>query len=140
MPTKPITVLTRANVEEIMKAAEAALKPVAEQFGLVLDNKRGCFYPESCPVMFQFLVRKETEDGVVLDKMAQDFLAQARFYGLAATDLHREFTSYNGKAFRIVGLRTKARTAPIIAEDANGKKFKFAAEQVKALLDRGAAA
>lgn len=75
-------------------------------------------------------------DGTVLTKEASHFRQEAHFHGFKPDDLGREFTS-NGKRFRVSGLRTKARTKPILAvEVATGKEYIWPADTVKLYLGR----
>lgn len=128
----------RSNCRELMAEVEEALKPIAEKHGLTLDRKGRTFYKDQMPVMFQFLIRKEDEDGNALDAKAQAFKRSAARVGLDPNDLHREFVS-SGETYRITGLNTRAKRYPVIVERVrDGKKYKFGADMVKFLLERAA--
>jgi hypothetical protein len=135
-PNQKITKFDRDNVRQINAEAEVLLRPLAEKYGLVLDKKRGCFGQEELPVLLQFLVRKEDAEGNAMTAIAQDFVRFAQLFGLAPTDLNREFSNDGGATkFRVTGLNRKAQKTPVIAENLrNGKSYRFRAEQVKFLL------
>ena len=89
------------------------------------------------PITFKFEVSATNEDGTVETKEASDFKKLASIYGLSPDDLGREFTTYDGKTFKITGLKTTRRKYPISAT-MNGKSYKFPAEQIKQHLQRTA--
>jgi hypothetical protein len=123
-----------ALVRKIMEETEKALKPIAEKYGLVLDRKGRTYHRDSCPVMYQFLVKETGARGEVLTAAAKDFQKYAARFGLAATDLGREFRR-NGTFFRIVGMKPKSHKYPVLAMNVStGKTFKFAAEDVETAL------
>ncbi|MCZ4337642.1 hypothetical protein [Shewanella colwelliana] len=65
---------------------------------------------------------------------AASFLQDAKFYGLQPSDLGREFVE--GKnTYRIVGLKPKNRSLPIIAVDLQSERqYKFAAKDIQRVL------
>lgn len=137
--TPKVTEFTRALLRDINEEAMELLRPLAEKYGLVLDHKRCSATREAMPVMLQFLVRKEDADGNALNARASDFQKLAQYYGLDASDLHREF-SCHGSKFRITGINRKAKKTPILAERLdNGKSYRFDSYTVKALLGTKAA-
>ncbi len=136
--SNPIKEFNRSNCRELMAEVEEALKPIAEKHGLTLDWKGRTFYRDQMPVMFQFLVTKQDEDGNALDAKAQAFKRSAVRVGLEPDDLGKEFVS-NGEKFRITGLNLRAKRYPVLAERVrDGKKYKFGADMVKFGLQRAA--
>jgi hypothetical protein len=134
-----VTEFTRPLIRQINEEAMELLRPLAEKYGLVLDKKSGTCTREALPVMLQFIVRKEDEDGNALSARASDFQSLARYFGLEATDLHREFTC-QGNKYRITGINRKAKRTPIIAERLDtGKSYRFDSHTVKMLLGPKAA-
>ena len=89
------------------------------------------------PIAFKCEVSATNEDGTVETKEARDFKQLAEIYGLSPDDLGREFTTWDGKTFKITGLSRRRRKFPISAT-MNGKSYKFPAEQVKQHLQRTA--
>lgn len=136
---KTITEFNRANCRSLQEEIAAALEPIAKKHGLTLDRKRGSFYKDKMPAMFQFLVTQEDKDGNALSAAAIAFQQDAWRVGLDPKDLGREFTS-QGKRFRISGLNLRAKKYPVLAvENGTGKTFKFPAERVKDKLESEAA-
>jgi hypothetical protein len=68
-----------------------------------------------------------------LDTAGEDFKRYASRYGLQATDLGRSFTQRRS-TFTIVGLVPSRPKYPILVENQNGKRYKFPASKVAALL------
>lgn len=135
---KTIKKFDRASVRTILEECEEALRPIAEKHGLTLNRKGRTYYPDSLPVMYQFLVTEKDEDGNVLTAEAKEFQKRAVMYGLEPEDLHREFVN-GGDTFRITGLKPRSRKYPILGENVRtGKTYKFPLETVKAGLKRAA--
>jgi hypothetical protein len=127
----------RANVRALHAEVEAALKPIAEKYGLLLERKGRTFYRDSLPAGFQFVVATEGADGEVLDSKAKDFQRLAGSFGLKAEDLGKEFISGHGERYRITGLNPRAKRYPILGERvSDGKTYKFGAITVKHGLGR----
>lgn len=136
--TKPVTKFTPSNVRMILEECREALEPIAEKHSLVLDNKGRTYYRDSLPVLFQFLVKEEDEDGNALKAEAKDFLKVGRMFGFEPGDLGKEFQT-RGETFRITGLKPRSRKYPVLAENVRtGKSYKFPADVVKAALERAA--
>ncbi len=73
-------------------------------------------------------------EGVPQTPEAADFLQYAEEYGLKTTDLGRVFKS-GTREYRIVGLKPKNHSLPIIAEDKqSNRQYKFYASDIKRLL------
>lgn len=136
--TKPIKEFTNPIVRKLMDECEEALRPIAEKYGLTLDQKGRTYRRDALPVMFQLLVTEKDEDGNALSAMAKDFQNMAPLFGLEPDDLGKEFTRA-GKTFRITGLKPRSRKYPVLAENVKtGKTYKFPAETVKEALKRAA--
>lgn len=137
MPTQITTFHdNKAAVREILSKIEAALAPIAAEYGLTVGRKSCSYTPDALPVAFQLLVRKEDSDGRALSPEAVTFQRLSSAYGLAPTDLGREFT-VGGKRFRVSGLKPKAVRFPILAEAiATGKTYKFPEDVVKQALGK----
>lgn len=122
----------RATARRLQRRVDEALFPLAEEFGISITTKGGKFSSASLVQRIEFAT--VGEGGVVNDRDAESFKRSAIRYGLEADDLGREFF-YSGKTYRVVGLRTKSRKYPVIAENVvDGRKTKFPADAVKSLL------
>lgn len=136
--SKPVTKFTNTNVRQILSECEEALRPIAEKYGLTLDQKGKSYRRDALPVMYQFLVRETDEEGNEMSSEGKEFQRRAPWLGLEASDLNREFTS-RGRKYRITGLNPRGRKYPILAEEVRtGKKYKFPVEVVKAGLEKAA--
>lgn len=126
----------RPAVRAVMDECEAALRAVAERHGLTLVRKTCSYRENECPVAFKLLTVVTDDDGEVVTPEAQEFVRNAAWYGMQASDLGREFT-LRGKRFKVAGSKIRNRKYPIIAECVvTGKRFKLPAEDVAAVLVR----
>lgn len=65
---------------------------------------------------------------------AASFLREAKLYGLQPSDLGREFVA-DKTTYRIVGLKPRNRSLPIIAEDVQSKRqYKFSLKDIQRVL------
>lgn len=134
MPT-PIITFDRDAYRTLQKECEAALRPIAEKYGLTLDHQNKCFRAHALPVAFQFLVTKKDKEGNAMSACAQDFVKCASRVGLRSTDLHREL-SLRGECFRLVGFNRKARKAPLLVERVrDGRRFRVDVTTVRLALE-----
>lgn len=83
-------------------------------------------------VSFKLEINEVASDGTVMNREADAFKQLAPFYGLEASDFGRTFQMH-GKTFKVVGLKSRAQKMPILCE-ADGKRYKFDARTVKAML------
>lgn len=119
--------LSRQKVREIMADCEEALKAVAEKHGFELA-RRSCSYTEhEMPVAFRLV--EVGEDGNALTREAGAFEQLKKFYGLEGVSVGDTFKN-RGRIFRVTGLNSRAPKYPVLAEDLQGKKYKFPAEVV----------
>jgi len=137
--TTKITEFGRDNVRSLMDEIQAALDPIAQKHGLVLERKGSTFYRDSVPVMFKMLVRVEDADGKALDSKAQEFKASANLIGLKSEDLGKTF-HIRGTSYEIEGLNLRASKYPVLAKNKkNGKTYCFPAGAVARSIAQGAA-
>lgn len=125
----------RETVRKIHAECEEALKAVAERHGLDLLQKNITFTEGEMPVSFRLVARRE--DGVPMSREAEIFKQGAEIVGLEPAMLGARFKK-GGQTYRIVGLNLRAQRFPVIAEDSAGRRFRFPAETVKALVGVGA--
>lgn len=120
----------RETVRKILAECEEALRPVAERHGIELLRKHCTFSHNELPVAFRLVAKGE--DGA-LTREAEEFTRYAKLVGLEPSMLGAAFR-HADREFKVVGLNLRARSFPVIAQDERGKRFKFDAETVKALI------
>ncbi|MER8472788.1 hypothetical protein NKH23_25825 [Mesorhizobium sp. M1328] len=131
---KHITRLTPATCEEIQARMLEVCRKIAADHGLVIESAgwRGLDSGLSFEPMFRVSVPASDGTAFNLEKDMFEFLA-AR-YGLAPSDLGREFST-GSERFRITGIDPKRPRYPISAERIPDRRgFKFTAENVAMLL------
>jgi len=131
---KHITRLTPATCEEIQARMLEVCRKIAADHGLVIEGAgwRGLDSGLSFEPMFRVSVPASDGTAFNLEKDMFEFLA-AR-YGLAPSDLGREFST-GSERFRITGIDPKRPRYPISAERIPDRRgFKFTAENVAMLL------
>jgi len=129
-----ITRLTPAACEEIQSRMIEACRKIAADHGLVIEGAgwRGLDSGFSFEPVFRVSVPASDGTAFNLEKDMFEFLA-AR-YGLAPSDLGREFST-GSERFRITGIDPKRPRYPISAERIPDRRgFKFTAENVAMLL------
>lgn len=124
----------RAN--EIRTIAQATLDALGTEIGMKISIKNGTF--DAGQITFKVEFAEIGESGMAETKEVTDFRNYASSYGLKADDLGRQFTM-RGESFEVCGLKPRARKMPILAKRTDGRTFKFAADDVKRLLEAGAA-
>lgn len=113
--------ITRIGPNEarlIAEAALAALKPVAEQFGLSVAKSGGNYSATSLIEKFEFAL--VGENGEAQTREARDFARFCGMFGLTADMLNKQFLN-GGQLFTITGLNTKAPRFPVQARRSDGK-------------------
>jgi hypothetical protein len=131
---KHITRLTPATCEEIQARMLEVCRKIAADHGLVIEGAgwRGLDSGLSFEPVFRVSVPASDGTAFNLEKDMFEFLA-AR-YGLAPSDLGREFST-GSERFRITGIDPKRPRYPISAERIPDRRgFKFTAENVAMLL------
>lgn len=119
--------MDRQKAQTLVDEINAAAKAIAAAHGMTWAPARCTFDTAALTVKLQLVEARE--DGVALTREAQDFIALAFTYGIAADALGKPITS-GGRSFRIVGLKSRSRN-PILADDAStGRRFKLPAEHV----------
>ena len=125
----------RKTANAFAREAEQALQALAEKHGVDVSIGSGNFTQND----FSFKVKAavKSKDGTVLSREAEAFKVNAPLLGLQESDLGRTFTA-QGKTFKITGYNTRAKKMPILAEDENGRGYKFDRETVKRFLKQAA--
>lgn len=124
--------MDRAVVKRLADDLEVVAKAIASERGLSVRYAGGNYGSSHATLKFEFSVIGG--DGVVQDRMAEDWKRMAPMFGLKAEDLAKEFRT--GQAtYRIVGLKPGASKYPIVAErTSDGKRFKFPVETIRMAL------
>ena len=134
--------MNRQEAGKIHEAINAAMKPVAEEFGLVFKPGRLSYSDTdvSCSVKFKAPVTGvDAEDPYSQFTTAESveaFKRVAEHIGLEAADIFKSFDD-RGTLYVIVGYNSKRRKYPIsVVRVSDNKKFKFVLKDVVALRER----
>lgn len=111
------------TVKALRQSIEAALEPVAEQYGLAITLGRGKY--TSTYAEIKLTAGEPNGNGVAASAEAEDFQKLAVVYGLAPDDLGKTVI-LKGKGsqlakYRIIGLRARATKWSILLEAADPK-------------------
>lgn len=119
-----ITKIDRTSAREIETAAIAALKEVAERFGLAVAPAGGVIGTENTDVTLRFKF-KVTDVVVVADAERTAWNARCRYVGLLETHYLASFTA-NGEQYVAVAIEPNRHKFPIVGlRVSDGKRFKF---------------
>lgn len=125
--------LDKPTVTYIRKHLEAALKPLAEKLGVVIDLGHCTFQISNC--RFQLKIAVRDSSGKAITEETESFKHNAKLFGLEPADIGREFI-FQGQLYTICGFRTKSRKYPVIARSGSGKNYKFPCRSVLEALGR----
>lgn len=127
--------MDKRTAREVLKRLEEDLQPLAEKYGLVAEVRGGSFSATGLQPRIE-LVERNPADGRPETQERVDFRKVAPLRSdLDASDLDREFVTGQGTRYRITGWLRRNRTYPVVCERVpDGKRFKFGANVVKALL------
>lgn len=130
-----ITKFTRPTLDLLTADVMHAIAQVAQKHGIDVQKGRGTFGDNNFTMKLEFSVMGD--DGKAVTRESADFKRYADAYGLDADDLGKVFR-VSGHDYRIVGLSTKAKKYPILADRTNGDgTYKFPADTVKLALSKG---
>lgn len=125
-----INQVDRSTVKMLLDEAEEALGQIAMKHGIVVARKHCTYSKTEVPVAFKFVVPERTEDGEAVDPKETEFRKYARRFGLEPDDYGKSFKTYNG-LFRVSGIKPRGKKYNVLAENvANGRTYKFPANQV----------
>lgn len=133
MNATKINQFDRTNLRALQADIDAALAAMAEKHGIQIKAGGASFGATAATFKVELAVIGD--GGVAKTRHATEFELFASSYGLAPTDLGREFT-YKGNGYKITGLSTKSRRFPVEASRTDGRTFKFPAELVKLALSK----
>jgi hypothetical protein len=131
-----ITSFDRTTMRALGREIEDAVAAVAAKHGISLKYAGGTFDANN----FTMKIAGATiaQNGDVITKAHADFEKYAPIFGLAPTDLGRQFRTPAGKEYRISGLKPASSKFPVLATQVGtGKTFKFPAGAVVSMLKAG---
>lgn len=115
--------MDRQSLRSFNADALKALEKIAAEHGMSIRPGRSTY--RSANAILKYDLSDIASDGEVLTPEAQAFKAHAGRYGLSPDDLYGTF-NFDGKQFRITGLKTRRPKFPINAENVStGRKHKF---------------
>lgn len=123
---KKVTSFNRQNIRQINSELEAALKQVAEKYGLEVKLGNTRFTGDNFSTKVQ--VATVGESGITMSKEATDFNRYKTILGINM-ELGQEFQR-SGKTFTIVGLKPRSKKYPILAKCSDGKTYKLPVDLV----------
>jgi len=110
--------LTPEKIEAINRDLGVAVRSTLESHGVKLTQDFNSKFTDTfADVKFRYEV-----EGVTFAKEAFSFKNYCTRHGLEKADLGKMF-KHKGQDYKIVGLRTRARKAPIMIERKDGKVF-----------------
>lgn len=120
----PITKFDKSNLKVVRALANAALTEALAEHGLTAtignitysDADFNCKLTVSC--------------GSDEDAAKREFEKNAFRFGLTADDYGRDF-NFNGKMFKLIGIKPKASKYPLVGLGSDGKRYKFPETAVK---------
>jgi hypothetical protein len=124
-------ILTHDNIRELREKLQAVLDEFAKSNDLQATVGAASFTPNN--VRFQLDLSVVGEDGEAITREAETFRLHAQSFGFSPDQLGEPFL-HNGKRLKIVGLNIRSTRFPIIAADEEGKRYKYPAELVRALI------
>jgi hypothetical protein len=127
-----ISTIDREACRKLRDAINKALAPVSEELGVSLKAGNATYTPDGKTARFHLDILTTDDSGKAVDKDAEYFKRNAPFFGMKADDLGKQFKSFGGKVYELVGYNSKSRKFPFIAKDvATSTRFKFTEEAVK---------
>jgi len=116
-----ITSFTRADARNLNQEAKQALQEVAKRHGLVVESGNTRYSGDRCTVRFDF--RTVTSDGAPAER---DWRRHCGAFNLKPEDFGRTVVR-NGRRFKVVGIKPRATSWPVLAERDDGRRFKLPA-------------
>ena len=126
--------ISRALAVTVQKEIGDAARAIFEKHGLEFAGVRASYGDDLNVKVTGHLVQLD-ESGV--NRADPEVVAYERYadvFRLPKDGIGKTFRS-NGHTFTVAGLNPKARSMPVIATREDGKKFKFAAENVSLFLN-----
>lgn len=128
-----VTSLDSHTARLLQQDMNEALHAVALKYGVKITAHGGSL-PHPTEFIAKFKVNVvDAATGEAHTAEARNFKNYAAVFGLKASDLGREFM-LNGKKFKLTGIMPNRPKFPILAVDAQGKRFKLTEDTVRAAL------
>lgn len=125
--------ITKAQLQSVQRALDAALPAIGKRLGLSLSTGRGTYGAEGT---LKIVVNQLDSDGNAIKPEPELWNTMAPSYHLRPGDLNAMFT-VNGSVYRIDGLKPSRRKYPINATRvSDGKQYKFGVVSVLRALKR----
>ncbi|MCP3915306.1 MAG: hypothetical protein GY711_07105 [bacterium] len=99
-------------MEAIVQETKLFVAGLADRFGIEIALRKATYSDINARIELE--VATVRDDGIVMDRHAEDFLNRCEEFGLGVDDLGREFQSKQ-ESLRIVGLRPRAKQ-PVLCE------------------------
>lgn len=122
----------RKNIGQIRDRLEKRLKAFEKAHGLKVDIGAMRFTENNVKVSMTLSVI-DSDSGNVRSPERDDFVLNARKYGLSSALLDKKFSCEQG-TFTIVGYRTRARKNKFVIQSLRGKKYVASFFQLKTWL------
>jgi len=116
----------RQNLKAFAADIDKAIKPIAKKYGVAFKAGSGRFSPDQFTKKLEFYISNGSNENAEDIKYKAN-LAYSELYGinLNESDYNKIFTS-NGEKFRFVGINTRGRRFPLIAQNVRtGNYHKF---------------
>ena len=115
-----ITQFSKQSIAKLRYEATEQLAALAAEYGLKISNSKCRYNDLSCDITLTFDVPSTTN----VDSQRLEFEVLASVFDLTPEDYLRKF-SVNGKTFQLTGFKMQNRKYPVIAQDDNGRLYKF---------------
>lgn len=123
------------NLTSLRDDIESALAAVAEKHNIVIRTGSGSYTSTTFDLKLKMSVKLDGVADELNSPEAAEFMKWAKVYGFDSDDLGRTFVLH-GKPFKLIGLRRKNRSYPIIASTDDGKTYKLSVTEVHFALNK----
>ena len=124
-------IITQEKVRELRLKMQAILDEFAEANGVHAMITGGTYTLNNATYKLELAVVEE--DGEVRTRDAEHFIYYASMFGLTPNYLGKTF-QHDGKLMKIVGLKRKNRSYPIMVEADDGTSYKYPPDLIKKLV------
>jgi hypothetical protein len=136
-PPERVKVIDRRTMDAITGPIKTKLDEIAEELGVSISMRRASYCEINAKIELE--VATIRSDGLVMDKLAEEFMVRCRDFGLEQDDLGRVFRC-GAETFRVVGLKPRAK-APVVCESVGSpedlRRVRMSSEAVREHLAKG---
>lgn len=125
---QPLEFFDRATTLNLQQRILEALAPLAEELGLEIEGGNTQF--AACQASLALNITLTPRDGLTAEQ--REFHQLAPAFGLKPEDYHRTLTR-GGIHYRLIGFKPRNRKYPIIAETAQGARYKLPLDALQGL-------